>query len=307
MDHLEEARTLVRQGELDALELLFDSVPQVLSELIRTAFVPREGSIFLVADYSAIEARVLAWLAGERWRIKLFAEGGDIYCQSASEMFGVPVVKHGVNGELRQKGKISELACGYGGSVGALKAMGALEMGLSEDELPGLVQSWRSSNPKIVRFWWDVDSAAKIAVKERRNTDVQGIGFRYQSGMLIITLPSGRELFYVKPRIGENRFGGESITYEGVGTGRRWERQETYGAKLVENIVQAISRDILCSALQTFNYSDVVMHVHDEVVIEADPRMSVKAVCKQMSRTPEWASGLILDADGFTCRFYQKD
>ena len=307
MDHLEEARTLVRQGELDALELLFDSVPQVLSELIRTAFVPREGSIFLVADYSAIEARVLAWLAGERWRIKLFAEGGDIYCQSASEMFGVPVVKHGVNGELRQKGKISELACGYGGSVGALKAMGALEMGLSEDELPGLVQSWRSSNPKIVRFWWDVDSAAKIAVKERRNTDVQGIGFRYQSGMLIITLPSGRELFYVKPRIGENRFGGESITYEGVGTGRRWERQETYGAKLVENIVQAISRDILCSALQTFNYSDVVMHVHDEVVIEADPRMSVKAVCKQMSRTPEWASGLKLDADGFTCRFYQKD
>jgi DNA polymerase len=307
MDHLEEARTLVRQGELDALELLFDSVPQVLSELIRTAFVPREGSIFLVADYSAIEARVLAWLAGERWRIKLFAEGGDIYCQSASEMFGAPVVKHGVNGELRQKGKISELACGYGGSVGALKAMGALEMGLSEDELPGLVQSWRSSNPKIVRFWWDVDSAAKIAVKERRNTDVQGIGFRYQSGMLIITLPSGRELFYVKPRIGENRFGGESITYEGVGTGRRWERQETYGAKLVENIVQAISRDILCSALQTFNYSDVVMHVHDEVVIEADPRMSVKAVCKQMSRTPEWASGLKLDADGFTCRFYQKD
>ncbi|HPY64220.1 MAG TPA: DNA polymerase [Bacillota bacterium] len=307
MDHLEEARTLVRQGELDALELLFDSVPQVLSELIRTAFVPREGSIFLVADYSAIEARVLAWLAGERWRIKLFAEGGDIYCQSASEMFGVPVVKHGVNGELRQKGKISELACGYGGSVGALKAMGALEMGLSEDELPGLVQSWRSSNPKIVRFWWDVDSAAKIAVKERRNTDVQGIGFRYQSGMLIITLPSGRELFYVKPRIGENRFGGESITYEGVGTGRRWERQETYGAKLVENIVQAISRDILCSALQTFNYSDVVMHVHDEVVIEADPRMSVEVVCRQMSRTPEWASGLKLDADGFTCNFYQKD
>ncbi len=307
MDHLEEARTLVRQGDLDALEVLFDSVPQVLSEIIRTAFIPKEGHIFLVADYSAIEARVLAWLAGESWRMKLFAEGGDIYCQSASEMFGVPVIKHGVNGELRQKGKISELACGYGGSVGALKAMGALEMGLSEDELPGLVQSWRNSNPKIVRFWWDVDSAAKTAIKEQRKTKVQGIGFRYQSGMLIITLPSGREIFYVKPRIGENRFGGESITYEGVGTGRRWERQETYGAKLVENIVQAISRDILCSALQTFKYSDIVMHVHDEIVIEADPRMSVEAVCKQMSRTPEWTFGLKLDADGFTCRFYQKD
>ena len=307
MDHLEEARTLVRQGDLDALEVLFDSVPQVLSEIIRTAFIPKEGRIFLVADYSAIEARVLAWLAGESWRMKLFAEGGDIYCQSASEMFGVPVIKHGVNGELRQKGKISELACGYGGSVGALKAMGALEMGLSEDELPGLVQSWRNSNPKIVRFWWDVDSAAKTAIKEQRKTKVQGIGFRYQSVMLIITLPSGRELFYVKPRIGENRFGGESITYEGVGTGRRWERQETYGAKLVENIVQAISRDILCSALQTFKYSDIVMHVHDEIVIEADPRMSVEAVCKQMSRTPEWTFGLKLDADGFTCRFYQKD
>lgn len=307
MDHLEEARTLVRQGDLDALEVLFDSVPQVLSELIRTAFVPKVGRIFLVADYSAIEARVLAWLAGESWRMKLFAEGGDIYCQSASEMFGVPVVKHGMNSELRQKGKISELACGYGGSVGALKAMGALEMGLIEDELLGLVQSWRSSNPKIVRFWWDVDSAAKAAIKKQRKTEVQGIGFRCQSGMLIITLPSGRELFYVKPRIGENRFGGESITYEGVGTGRRWERLETYGAKLVENIVQAISRDILCTALQTFKYSDIVMHVHDEIVIEADPRMSVEAVCKQMSQTPKWASGLKLDADGFICRFYQKD
>ncbi len=307
MDHLEEARMLARQGNLDALEVLFDSVPQVLSELIRTAFVPKEGRTFLVADYSAIEARVLAWLAGESWRMKLFAEGGDIYCQSASEMFGVPVVKHGVNGELRQKGKISELACGYGGSVGALKAMGALEMGLTEDELPGLVQSWRSSNPKIVRFWWDVDSAAKTAVRKKEKTEVQGIGFRYQSGMLIITLPSGRELFYAKPRIAENRFGGESITYEGIGTGRRWERQETYGAKLVENIVQAISRDILCTALQTFKHSDIVMHVHDEIVIESDPRMSVEAVCKQMSQTPAWASGLKLDADGFTCSFYQKD
>ena len=307
MDHLEEARTLVRQGDLDALEVLFDSVPQVLSELIRTAFIPKEGSIFLVADYSAIEARVLAWLAGESWRMKLFAEGGDIYCQSASEMFGVPVVKHGVNGELRQKGKISELACGYGGSVGALKAMGALEMGLTEDELPGLVQSWRSSNPKIVRFWWDVDNAAKTAVRKKEKTEVQGIGFRYQSGMLIVTLPSGRELFYAKPRIAENRFGGGSITYDGISTGRRWEHLETYGAKLVENIVQSVSRDILCTALQTFKYSDIVMHVHDEIVIEADPRMSVEAVCEQMSRTPEWASGLKLDADGFTCRFYKKD
>ncbi|MGI6198532.1 MAG: DNA polymerase [Candidatus Cloacimonadaceae bacterium] len=307
MDDLELARTLVKQNDLASLELLFDSVPQVLSELIRTAFIPKEGRVFLVADYSAIEARVLAWLAGEKWRVELFQKGGDIYCQSASEMFGVPVEKNGINGHLRQKGKIAELACGYGGSVGALKSMGALEMGLLEEELPGLVDSWRMSNPQITKLWRDVDTAAMTTVRERRKTKVKYISFEYKSGMLILTLPSKRQLFYVKPRITENRFGGESISYMGVGTGRRWERLETYGAKLVENIVQAISRDILCSALMTFKYSDIVMHVHDEIVIEADPRMSVEAVCKQMSRTPEWANGLLLDADGFTCDFYQKD
>ena len=307
MDDLELARTLVKQNDLASLELLFDSVPQVLSELIRTAFIPKKGRVFLVADYSAIEARVLAWLAGEKWRVELFQKGGDIYCQSASEMFGVLVEKNGINGHLRQKGKIAELACGYGGSVGALKSMGALEMGLLEEELPGLVDSWRMSNTQITKLWRDVDTAAITTVRERRKTEVKNISFEYQSGMLILTLPSKRQLFYVKPRITENRFGGESISYMGVGTGRRWERLETYGAKLVENIVQAISRDILCSALMTFKYSDIVMHVHDEIVIEADPRMSVEAVCKQMSRTPEWANGLLLDADGFTCDFYQKD
>jgi DNA polymerase len=307
MEDLELARTLVKKNDLSTLELLFDSVPQVLSELIRTAFIPKEGRVFLVADYSAIEARVLAWLAGERWRVNLFQKGGDIYCQSASEMFGVPVEKNGINSHLRQKGKIAELACGYGGSVGALKSMGALEMGLLEEELPGLVDSWRMSNTQITKLWRDVDTAAMTTVRERRKTKVKNISFEYKSGMLMLTLPSKRQLFYVKPRIAENRFGGESISYMGVGTGRRWERLETYGAKLVENIVQAISRDILCSALMTFKYSDIVMHVHDEIVIEADPRMSVEAVCKQMSRTPEWADGLLLDADGFTCDFYQKD
>jgi DNA polymerase len=307
MEDLELARKLVKEGDLETLRLLFDSVPQVLSELIRTAFIPKEGQSFLVADYSAIEARVLAWLAGEKWRIELFSKGGDIYCQSASEMFGVPVEKHGINSHLRQKGKIAELACGFGGSVGALKAMGALELGLSEDELPGLVYSWRATNPHIVSFWRDVDRASIATVRERTKREVRNIQFRYQSGMLIITLPSGRELFYVKPRMGENRFGGTSITYEGIGTGRRWERIETYGAKLVENIVQAISRDILCSALMTFKQSDIVMHVHDEIVIETNPQMSVDAVCEQMSRTPKWAKGLKLDADGFTCPFYKKD
>lgn len=308
MEDLELARKLVKDDDLASLDLLFDSIPQVLSELIRTAFIPKKGRIFLVADYSAIEARVLAWLAGETWRTALFSEGGDIYCRSASEMFGVPVEKHGVNSHLRQKGKIAELACGYGGSVGALKAMGALEMGLLEEELPNLVSTWRATNPNIVMLWQDIDRAAIATVRERsRKKEVKNIRFRYESGMLIITLPSGRELFYACPRIEENRFGGESITYEGVGTGKRRERIETYGAKLVENIVQAISRDILCSALMTFKYSDIVMHIHDEVVIEADPRMSVTAVCEQMSRTPKWAEGLKLDADGFTCSFYRKD
>lgn len=307
MENLEEARKLVKIGDITTLEMLFDSVPQVLSELIRTAIIPEKEKEFLVADYSAIEARVLAWLADENWRIDLFEKGGDIYCQSASEMFGVPVEKHGVNSHLRQKGKIAELACGYGGSVGVLKAMGALEMGLTEDELPTLVSSWRESNSNIVNLWWCIDNAAKKVIKERSQDCVNGIKFRYKSKILIITLPSGRELFYAKPVIGENRFGGESIEFFGVGMGKRWEQQETYGAKLVENIVQAISRDVLCTALQTFRHCDVVMHVHDEIVIEANPRMSLEAVCKQMSRTPAWAEGLKLEADGFTCSFYQKD
>jgi DNA polymerase len=307
MQDLELARVLVKKGDYETLDLLFDSIPHVLSELIRTAFIPKEGRQFVVADFSAIEARVLAWLADERWRMDLFENGGDIYCQSASKMFGVPVEKHGVNAQLRQKGKISELACGYGGSVGALKAMGALEMGLLEEELGPLVQSWRSANPKIVQFWWDVNGAALAAVKERRVSIVRGIHFEYKSGMLRITLPSGRTLHYVKPRIGENRFGGESITFEGVGTAKRWERLETYGAKIVENIVQGISRDLLCHAMQTLRYCDIVMHVHDEIVIEAEPRISLKAICQQMSRTPDWAPGLILDADGFICDFYKKD
>lgn len=307
MKDLELARALVKADDLATLDLLFSSVPQVLSELIRTAFIPKVERVFLVADYSAIEARVLAWLAGEKWRMDLFQKGGDIYCQSASEMFGVPVEKHGVNSELRQKGKISELACGYGGSVGALKAMGALEMGLMEEELPGLVESWRNSNPKIVKLWRDVDNAAIQTIRERRRIKLKNIRFACQNGMLVITLPSKRQLFYAKPEIGLNRFGGESITYMGIGTNKRWERIETYGAKLVENIVQAISRDILCHALMTFKHSDIVMHVHDEIVLEADSRMSVEAICQQMSRTPEWADGLKLDADGFTCAFYQKD
>jgi len=307
MPDLDQARGLVRSGDFDALEMLYDSVPEVLSELIRTAFVPKPGRKFIVADFSAIEARVIAWFADEKWRQKVFESGGDIYCASASQMFRVPVEKHGVNGHLRQKGKIAELALGYGGSVGALKAMGALDMGLTEDELPPLVSAWRSSNPNIVSFWWDVDRAAMKAVKEKTATDTHGICFAYQSGMLFIILPSGRRLAYVKPRIGENRFGGDCITYEGVGGTKKWERIESYGPKIVENIVQATARDILCYAIQTLRYCFITMHIHDELVIEADRRMSLEAVCKQMSRTPPWAQGLKLHADGYETDFYKKD
>lgn len=304
---LSEARGLVRQGNYEALELLYDSIPDVLSQLIRTAFVPRKGMKFVVSDFSAIEARVISWLAGEKWKSDAFAAGQDIYCTTASQMFGVPVVKHGINGHLRQKGKIAELACGYGGSVGALKAMGALEMGLSEDELYPLVQSWRSANPHIVDFWWQVDAAVKTAIKEHVPMRVGVIRFLYQSGMLFIQLPSGRRLSYVKPRIGENRFGGESVTYEGIGAMKKWERLESYGPKFVENIVQGISRDILCYAMQTVRCSDIVGHVHDELIIECDRDVSVDAICEQMGRTPPWAEGLILRADGYECEFYQKD
>lgn len=307
MPDLSEARELVRQGNYEALKLLYDSIPDVLSQLIRTAFIPHEGMKFVVSDFSAIEARVLAWLAGETWKSQAFARGEDIYCSTASRMFGVPVVKHGINGELRQKGKIAELACGYGGSVGALKAMGALEMGLPEDELQSLVQSWRSANPHIVSFWWQVDRAVKTTIKEWVPMEARGIRFQCRSGMLFITLPSGRKLSYVKPQIGENRFGGESVTYEGISTTKKWERLESYGPKFVENIVQGISRDILCYAMQTLRCCAIVGHVHDELIIECDRDVSVDAICEQMGRTPQWAERLLLRADGYECEFYQKD
>ena len=304
---LAQARELVKAGDFDALAMLYEDVPDTLSQLIRTAFVPQNGRKFIVADFSAIEARVIAWIAGERWRLKVFEGGGDIYCASASQMFHVPVEKHGVNGHLRQKGKIAELALGYGGSVGALKSMGALEMGLAEEELQPLVSAWRDSNPSITEFWWAVDRAVKECIKKRMPTETHGIRFSYESGMLFITLFSGRRLAYVKPRIGENQFGGESVTYMGVGGTKKWEWLESYGPKFVENIVQAVSRDILCYAMRTLKNCAIVAHVHDEVIIEADPRMSLPAVCEQMGRTPPWAKGLLLRADGYECSFYQKD
>lgn len=307
MPDLDAARALVRSGDTDALSMLYDDIPDTLSQLIRTAFIPKDGCRFYVADFSAIEARVIAWYAGEAWRTEVFRSGGDIYCASASQMFKVPVEKHGVNGHLRQKGKIAELALGYGGSVGALKAMGALEMGLAEEELQPLVNAWRQSNPNIVRFWWDVDSAVKKVMKERKPQSAGGVRIFYQSGMLFITLPSRRNLVYVKPRIGENRFGGESVTYEGVGGTKKWERIESYGPKFVENIVQATARDILMYAMKTLRHCEIVAHVHDEVIIEADPRMSLDVLCEQMGRVPPWAEGLLLRADGYVCDFYKKD
>jgi len=304
---LAEARALVKSGDFDAVKLLYEDVPDTLSQLIRTAFIPKEGTKFYVSDFSAIEARVIAWYAGEMWRQKVFENGGDIYCASASQMFHVPVEKHGVNGHLRQKGKIAELALGYGGSVGALKAMGAIEMGLSEDELPPLVDAWRQTNPNIVKFWWDVDRAVMEAVKHKHTTSSYGLTFACRSGMLFITLPSGRNLVYVKPKVGTNKFGGECITYEGIGSTKKWERLDSYGPKFVENIVQATSRDILCYAMKTLRCCSIVMHIHDELVIEADPRISLDALCEQMGRTPPWAKGLKLRADGYTTPFYKKD
>lgn len=304
---LTEARSLVRNGDFEAVQMLYEDVPDTLSQLIRTAFFPKSGYKFIVADFSAIEARVLAWFAGEQWRQDVFANGGDIYCASASQMFKVPVEKHGINGHLRQKGKIAELALGYGGSVGALKAMGALEMGLSEEELHPLVNAWRTSNPNIVRFWWDVDRAAMNAVQKHIDEDVAGITFAYRSGMMFITLPSGRKLTYVKPKIGQNQFGRDCITYEGIGSTKKWERLETYGPKLVENIVQATARDILCYAMRTLQHCFITMHIHDELVIEASPEVSLDAICEQMGRTPPWAKGLKLRADGYETDFYKKD
>ena len=307
MPDLAQARALVRSGNYEALSMLYEDIPDTLSQLIRTAFVPQDGRKLIVADFSAIEARVLAWLAGERWVSEVFEKGRDIYCETAARMFHCRVEKHGENAELRQKGKQATLSCGYGGSVGALKAMGALEAGMTEEELQPLVDSWREANPNIVRFWWDVDRAVKDCIRQRVPTETHGLHFDYRSAMLFITLPSGRRLAYVKPRIGENQFGGESVTYMGVGGTKKWERLESYGPKFVENIVQGTARDILCYAMQTLKNCSIVAHVHDEIIIEADRRMSVAAVCEQMGRTPPWAKGLKLRADGYECEFYQKD
>lgn len=306
---LEVARSLICSGCFEAAEVLYDSVPDLLSQLIRTAFVPKPGCRFIVADFSAVEARALSWMAGEKWRMDVFAKNGDIYCASASQMFGVPVEKHGVNGHLRQKGKIAELALGYGGSVGALKAMGALEMGLSEEDLQPLVESWRQTNPKIVQLWWDVDKAAVTAVKEKKPTRVKCFTFHYEAGFLIATLPSGRSLFYAKPRILRNEYDRDSLTYEGVGTAKRWERIESYGPKIVENLTQALCRDLLAEAMQRLSDAGykIVMHVHDEVVIEAPMDAEVDTACEIMSETPSWAPGLVLNAAGYACAFYQKD
>ena len=306
---LDEVRSLIRAGEFEGVELLYDSVPVVLSELIRTAFIPKSGCRFYVADFSAIEARVIAWIAGEEWRQKVFESGGDIYCASASQMFHVPVEKHGINGHLRQKGKIAELALGYGGSVGALKAMGALNYGVPEEELKPLVDAWRLSNPRIVRFWWDVDKAATTCVRDHTNTATHGIRFVYQSGMMFVYLPSGRKLVYVKPKMGVNRYGNESVTYEGVGEQKKWLRLESYGPKFVENIVQATARDILAEAMLrlTAHGYNIVMHVHDEAVIEAPAETSLEDICTIMGEPPAWAKGLLLRADGYVCDFYKKD
>ena len=303
---LEQARELVKAGDYEMLDTLYDSVPGVLSELIRTAFIPRPGYKFIVSDFSAIEARVLSHLAGEEWRVDVFHNGRDIYCESASRMFGVPVEKHGQNSHLRQKGKIAELALGYGGSTGALRAMGALDMGLAEDELQPLVDMWRSSNPHITQYWWAVDAAVKDAISFRTETHVGDISFVMRKGMLFITLPSGRKLAYVKPRIGENRFGGESVTYMGIDATKHWSRIESYGPKFVENIVQAVSRDILAHAMRTLSYCQIVGHVHDELIIECSLDVSPQSICEQMGRTPPWLPGIELRADGYECKFYQK-
>lgn len=304
---LTDAREIVKHGYYDEVEMLYDDVPDTLSQLIRTAFVPRPGMKFIVADFSAIEARVIAWLAGEEWRMNAFANGEDIYCASASKMFRVPVVKHGINGHLRQKGKVAELACGYGGSVGAMKAFGADAMGLSDDELKNIVDDWREASPKIKELWWSVDRAVKKVIKNKTVSETHGLTFSYESGFLFITLPSGRRLAYVKPRIGENKFGGESVTYMGVNDKKKWDRLESYGPKFVENIVQGIARDLLMFSLQTLSHCFIVAHVHDEMIIEAPRNMSLPAVCEQMGRTPEWAKGLILRADGYECEYYKKD
>ena len=307
MSDLSESRELVRLGDYESLEMLYDDIPDTLSQLIRTAFIAKPGYKFYVADFSAIEARVIAFIANESWRMDVFKNGGDIYCASASQMFHVPVVKHGVNGHLRQKGKIAELALGYGGSVGALKAMGALEMGLTEDELQPLVDAWRQSNPNIVSLWWDIDDAIKCVIKTHSCIKSHGLIFTWRSGILFITLPSGRKLTYIRPRIGENKFGGESVTYEGIGATKKWERLESYGPKFVENIVQAISRDLLMNAMKNFPGFFICGHVHDELIIECKEDVSLEKVCKTMAHNPSWMPDILLRADGYITEFYKKD
>ena len=304
---LAEAREMVRRGNYDDMEMLYDNIPDILSQLIRTAFIPREGCKFIVADYSAIEARVLAYLSGEQWVLDTFARGEDIYCATASRMFHCKVVKHGENGELRQKGKQATLSCGYGGSVGALKAMGALESGMKEDELQPLVDAWREANPNIVRFWWDVDRASKTAVTKHISTEVNGIEFSYKSGLMFIKLPSGRSLAYVRPKMGENKFGSDSVTYEGIGQDKKWSRLETFGGKLVENITQAVSRDILMNAIANMRNYRIVAHVHDELIIECPMETKVEDLCSKMSESPEWMPDITLRAEGFQEMFYKKD
>ena len=304
---LSEARELVKYGSFEDIQMLYDDVPDTLSQLIRTAFIPRQGMKFIVADFSAIEARVIAWLAGEEWRMKAFANGEDIYCASASKMFGVPVVKHGENGHLRQKGKISELACGFGGSVGAMKAMGADSLGLSDTELKQIVTDWREASPHITELWWAVDRAVKKAIKEKTATKTYGLLFSYEAGFLFIRLPSGRRLAYAKPYIGKNKFGGESVTYMGINAQKKWDRLESYGPKFVENCVQGIARDLLMYSMQTLSQYFIVGHIHDEMIIECPKDTKLEEICQQMARTPDWANGLLLRADGYACQFYKKD
>ena len=304
---LSEARELVKYVSFEDIQMLYDDVPDTLSQLIRTAFIPRQGMKFIVADFSAIEARVIAWLAGEEWRMKAFANGEDIYCASASKMFGVPVVKHGENGHLRQKGKISELACGFGGSVGAMKAMGADSLGLSDTELKQIVTDWREASPHITELWWAVDRAVKKAVKEKTATKTHGLLFSYEAGFLFIRLPSGRRLAYAKPYIGKNKFGGESVTYMGINAQKKWDRLESYGPKFVENCVQGIARDLLMYSMQTLSQYFIVGHIHDEMIIECPKDTKLDEICQQMAITPDWAKGLLLRADGYECSFYKKD
>lgn len=304
---LTEARELVKYGSFEDIQMLYDDVPDTLSQLIRTAFIPRQGMKFIVADFSAVEARVIAWLAGEEWRMKAFANGEDIYCASASKMFGVPVVKHGENGHLRQKGKISELACGFGGSVGAMKAMGADSLGLSDTELKQIVTDWREASPHITELWWAVDRAVKKAVKEKTATKTHGLLFSYEAGFLFIRLPSGRRLAYAKPYIGKNKFGGESVTYMGINAQKKWDRLESYGPKFVENCVQGIARDLLMYSMQALSQYFIVGHIHDEIIIECPKDTKLDEICQQMARTPDWAKGLLLRADGYECSFYKKD